>query len=100
MEDAAEMEVMTAVSTGGEAMVGEADGPQAIWNVKEAMAVEEVVDSMLPKEARYTFKSDATTYPGFAGRWTPDAHLHFVGSRLRFRDNRGRAMTTVMCVPL
>ena len=46
------MEVMTAVSTGGEAMAGEADGPQAIWNVKEAMAVEEVVDSMLSKEAR------------------------------------------------
>ena len=43
---------MTAASTGAEAMAGEVDGPRVIWDVKQAMAVEEVVDNMLPKEAR------------------------------------------------
>ena len=81
---------MTAASTVVEAMAGEVDGPRVIWNVKDAMAVGEVVDNMPPKEARYNFRSAATTYPGFAGRWTPDAHLQFCGKHIQIQGQQGQ----------
>ena len=90
VEDVAEMEVMTTAPTEAQAMAGEVDGLRVIWNVKEAMAVEEVVGNILPKEARYNFRSDATTYPGFAGQWTPDAHLHFCGGQAQIHGQQGQ----------
>ena len=84
------MEVMTAASTGAGAMGGEVDGPQVVWNVEEAAAVEEAMDSMPPKEARYNFRSATTLYPGFAGRWTPDAHLQFCGKQEQIPGRQGQ----------
>ena len=54
------------------------------------MAVEEVVDNMLPKEAIHNFRSAATTYPGFAGRWTPEAHLPFCGEQTQIQGQQGQ----------
>ena len=70
--------------TAAMAMAGEVDGPRVIWNVEEA------VDNILPKEARYNFRSAATMYPGFAGRWTPDAHLQFCGKQVQIQGHQGQ----------